>query len=292
MHTEALMRKLFVLLLLLVMISGFALADNAFDLPLDISVGGCEPKGVFTANTYEDESLSVRIEELELEKQRVFIAYFKIQSPTQLRTALAGAPNSTNIVLPSRMGKKMNAVLTVNGEFYIQRTQNTIVYRQGTMIRNEPDPLKDVLIIDDKGDFHIFTSENKAEEIRDFTNNGGVIVNAFSFGPAYVVDGVPVNPREDYYFTPNEHLSRTVIAQIDELSYAFVTVEGIAHDKAGFSQQEMADFLATQNFRQAYALDGGQSSVMLFHNKYVGRIARDMERPQSDIVYVVSAVQE
>lgn len=286
------MKRFLALLLIMLSVFSFALAENNYSLPLDISVGGFTPKGVFTPTTYEDESLSVHIDEILTDKQRVFIAYFTVKSPTQLRTAMAGAPNSMVTALPSRMGKKLNAVLVVNGEFYVQRTHDTIIYRQGEMIRNEPDPLKDVLIIDEAGDFHIFTSENKKEEIEAYKANGGSIVNAFSFGPAYVVDGVPVTPRENYYFTPNEHLSRTVIAQVDELSYAFVMVEGIAHDKIGFTQKEMADFLATMNFKQAYALDGGQSTVMLFNRKYVGRINKNTERAQSDIVYVVSAVPD
>lgn len=234
--------------------------------------------------------MTVRLETVTTDKQRVFIAYFDVKSPTQLRTALAGKPNQNVTSLPSRMGRALNAVLIINGEFYIQRTRDTIVYRQGQMIRNQVDSLKDVLVIDDCGDFHLFTSENKADEIQAFTDGGGVIVNAFSFGPAYVVDGTPVTPRDDYYFTPNEHLSRTVIAQVGELSYAFITCEGIAHDKAGFTQKEMADFLATLDLKLAYGLDGGQSTVMLFNNQYIGRIRKSNERAQSDIVYVVSAV--
>ena len=266
------------------------LCESIYDLPLDISVGETTPKGVFTDTTYEDESLSVRIETIETEKQRVYIAYFTVKSPTQLRTALASKPNSTTTAKPSRMGKALNAVLVINGEFYVQRTRNTLVYRQGQMIRNEPDPKKDVLIIDDKGDFHIYTSENKAEEITQFISDGGIIINAFSFGPAYVVDSVAQIPLKDYYFTPNEHLSRTVIAQTGELSYAFITCEGIAHDKVGFTQAEMADFLSELNLQQAYGLDGGQSTVMLFNNKYIGRIDSNSERTQSDIVYVCSSV--
>lgn len=285
------MKKLFCLLAAFAMLFSLALAESEYDLPMDIAVGGYPAQGTFTDTTYEDESLSVRLETIETEKQRVFIAYFTIKSPTQLRTALAGKPNQNVSALPSRMGKALNAVLTINGECYMQRTRDTVIYRQGQTIRNEPDPLKDVLIIDDKGDFHIFTSKDKAAEIQSYVDGGGVIVDAFSFGPAYVVDGVTQTLRADYYFTPNEHLSRTVIAQLDDLSYAFITCEGIAHDKAGFTQQEMADFLSTLNLKQAYGLDGGQSTVMLFNSKYIGRIRRSNERAQSDIVYVVSAVK-
>ena len=93
------------------------------------------------------------------------MAYFQVKSPTQLRTAVAGRPNESVAALPSQMGKAKNAVLVLNGEYYIQRTKDIFICRQGKVFRDQADPVKDVLVIDDRGDFHIFTSKDKAAEI-------------------------------------------------------------------------------------------------------------------------------
>ena len=213
-----------------------------------------------------------------------YVAYFEVKSPTQLRTAIAGRPNESVAALPSQIGKAKNAILILNGEYYIQRTRGIFIWRQGKSFRDQADPVKDVLIIDDAGDFHIFTSRDKAAEIQAFQDAGGKIVNAFSFGPALIIDGEQVKLREDYYFYPRERTGRSAVAQVGPLSYAFIYCPGA-------TQQEISNVAASLNLQQAYNLDGGNSSVMIFNGEYVGGKKRNTEREQSDILYVVSAVE-
>ena len=263
---------------------------DPYALPLDIHVGGSapDPAGV-TENGYHDETLDVRKETVRYNDNTFHIAWFTIKSPTQLRTTCAGLPNTNNIARPLQMGKKLNAVLILNGEFYVQRTQDIFVWRQGEMYRNQADPQKDVLIIDENADFHVFTSENKQQEIEDWVAAGGTIVNAFSFGPALIIDGVKQTVREDYYFDGQSTLPRSIIAQVGPLSYVFVECEGRKNDARGCTHQQMADFMETLNVQTAYNVDGGQSSVMILNNRYADDKTRDTERQQSDIIYVVSA---
>lgn len=274
------------LLCCLALMLGAAFAEEtSYDLPLDIDFPNypADPEG-FTENTYHDDSLDIRLETGKLRGVDYHVAYFQVKSPTQLRTAIAGRPNESVAALPSQMGAAKQAVLILNGEYYIQRTRNIFVWRQGKSFRDQADPAKDVLIIDDAGDFRIFTSEDKAAEIQAFQNAGGNIVNAFSFGPALVIDGEQVKLREDYYFYPRERTGRSAVAQVGPLSYAFVYCPAA-------TQQEICNIAADLGFQQAYNLDGGNSSVMIFNGKYVGGKRRNTEREQSDILYVVSAVQ-
>lgn len=274
------------LLCAMTLMLGTAIAEeSAYTLPLDIDFPNypADPAG-FTENAYHDDSLDVRMESGELRGVAYYVAYFQVKSPTQLRTAIAGRPNESVAALPSQMGKAKNAVLVLNGEYYIQRTKDIFISRQGKVFRDQADPVKDVLVIDDRGDFHIFTSREKAAELQDFQDNGGVIVNAFSFGPALVIDGEQVKLRDDYYFYPRERTGRSAVCQMDTLSYAFLYCPGA-------TQQEICNVAASLNARQAYNLDGGNSSVMIFNGQYVGGKKRNTEREQSDILYVVSAVE-
>lgn len=266
-------------------------AENKYDLPVDIDAGGYTPNpACYSKDGYADDSLTVRAEVRDVDGVRYDIVWVTVKSPTQLRTAVAGKPNSLTTMLPTKMAKAKNAVAAINGEFYVQRTRDVLIYRQGVMFRNEADPKKDVLVIDDKGDFYVFTSENKAKDIEEFVNQGGVIINAFSFGPALVIDGQAVKISDDYYFNCTDRLPRSVIGQVGPLSYVFVEAEGRVRWSKGNTHQKMADFMASLGVRTAYNLDGGQSCVVIFNGKYLDDKTRNTERSQSDIIYVVSAV--
>lgn len=269
----------------LALLLGTAQAEEAmYELPLDMDFPNypADPAG-FTADAYHDDSLDVRLEEGSYRGVAYFVAYFQVKSPTQLRTATAGRPNESVAALPSQMGKAKNAVLVLNGEYYIQRTRDIFVCRQGVMYRDQADPAKDVLIIDDAGDFHIFLGEDKASQIQAYQDGGGQIVNAFSFGPALVRDGEPVAYRQDYYFKPKERTGRSAVGQMGALSYAFLYCPAA-------TQKEMLGIASQLNMQQAYCMDGGNSSVMIFGGEFVGGKRRNTEREQSDILYVVSAV--
>jgi exopolysaccharide biosynthesis protein len=227
------MLKRLICLLLLCLVPMTAFCESNFNLPLDISVGGYVPNpDSFSVDSYQDESLTVKVETRDAGGVYYHIVWVTVKSPTQLRTAVAGKPNQNVTASPIKMAKALNAVFTINGEFYVQRTRDVFIYRQGEMYRNDADPKKDVLIIDDQGDFHIFTSEKKTEEIQNYIDNGGKIVNAFSFGPALVIDGKVAKVRDDYYFDGLHRLPRSVIAQVGPLSYVFVEVEGLKSNAA------------------------------------------------------------
>ena len=154
------------------------LAEDAdpWALPLDIMSGGYAPDpACITENGYEDESISVRRETMRYKDVDFIVVWAALKSPTQLRTVCAGPPNSSQTALPTRMAKARNAVFAMNGEFYVQRTRDVFIYRQGEMYRNEPDPMKDILIIDENADFHLLTSEDKQADISAFLADGGLL---------------------------------------------------------------------------------------------------------------------
>ena len=151
--------------------------------------------------------------------------------------------------------------------------------------------MKDILIIDENADFHLFTSEDKQSEIDAFLAEGHMIINAFSFGPSLVKDGEMCTVRDDYYFDGKARLSRMAIGQVGPLSYVFVRCIGKKLDSRGCNHQQMAEFMSTLGIQSAYNLDGGMSSVMIMNGRYIDDNTHETERAQSDIIYVVSAVR-
>ena len=286
------MKKLLILLVCLLM-TACALAED-YSLPIDFSGGYKPDPDGFTQDSYEDASLSVKMEKRDIDNVRYDIAWIKIASPTQLRTAIAGKPNQITSEKPTRMSRKNNAVVAINGDYYVQR-KDGLIYRQGQAFRYILNPEKDILVIDDLGDLHVFLGgENQSNELLAFLQSGRTIINAFTFGPAIVKDGKAL-PMPDTYQTRFDsaiRAPRTVIAQIGPLEYVFVEAEGRVKHSKGVTTDQMGEFMVSLGVQTAYCLDGGNSSIMLFNNKYYDSNYAAAERPQSDIIYVCSAVPD
>ncbi len=284
------MKKLLALLLCLLLPLP-ALAED-YSLPLDFSGGFIPDPAGFTEHTYEDASLSVRMEKRDIDGVRYDIAWIKIASPTQLRTAIAGQPNEIVAEKPGRIARRVNAVVAINGDFYVQR-KDGLIYRQGQAFRYVLNPEKDILVIDDLGDLHVFLNgESQTTELLTFLQSGRTIVNAFTFGPAIVKDGqaIPLPATYQTRFDSAVRAPRTVIAQTGPLEYVFVEAEGRNDISKGVTTDQMGEFMATLGVQTAYCMDGGNSSILLFNGKYYDSNYAASEREQSDIIYVCSAV--
>ena len=280
------------LLMLFCLILALPVLAEEFSLPIDFSGGYKPDQANYTKDSYEDASLSVKMEKRDIDGVRYDIAWIKVASPTQLRTAIAGEPNEIIAEKPGRMARKVNAVVAINGDFYVQR-KDGLIYRQGQAFRYILNPEKDILVIDDLGDLHVFLNgENQTTELLAFMQSGRTIVNAFTFGPAIVKDGQALPIPDSYLsrFDSNVRAPRTVIAQIGPLEYVFVEAEGrVAHSK-GVTTDQMGEFMVSLGVQTAYCMDGGNSSIMLFNGRYYDANYAESEREQSDIIYVCSAV--
>lgn len=286
------MKKLLALLFCLLLTLP-ALAEE-YSLPIDFSGGYTPDPNGYTENTYEDASLQVKLEKRDIDGVRYDIAWIKVASPTQLRTAIAGQPNEVIAEKPGRMARRVNAVVAINGDFYVQR-KDGLIYRQGQAFRYVLNPEKDILVIDDLGDLHAFLGgENQTNELLAFMQSGRTIVNAFTFGPAIVKDGQAI-PLPDTYrtrFDSAVRAPRTVIAQVGPLEYVFVEAEGRNAISKGVTTDQMGEFMVTLGVQTAYCMDGGNSSILLFGGRYYDSNYAASEREQSDIIYVCSAVPD
>ena len=284
------MKKLLSLLLCL-LLTGSAMAEE-FSLPVDFSGGYKPDPNGYTKDSYEDASLSVKMEKRDIDGVRYDIAWIKVASPTQLRTAIAGEPNQIVAEKPGRMARKANAVVAINGDFYVQR-KDGLIYRQGQAFRYILNPEKDILVIDDLGDLHVFLGgETQTAELLAFLQSGRTIINAFTFGPAIVKDGkaLPMPATYQTRFDSAIRAPRTVIAQIGPLEYVFVEAEGRVKHSKGVTTDQMGQFMVELGVQTAYCMDGGNSSIMLFNGRYYDANYAASEREQSDIIYVCSAV--
>lgn len=275
------------LLLLCMLLPCAALAEAA--LPLDINTPGfvADPAS-FTESGYEDSSITVTMERLVVDGATYNVARVKIADPTQLRTALAGPYGTKKTNKTSTMAKNYNAVVAMNGDYYSNRTAGYIV-RQGETYRKKPTKSKDMLIVDDRGDFHILVKSDAAQ-LQAFLASERSIINSFTFGPALVIDGQLQAMPESYEFNIRRKEPRSAIGQTGELEYLLLVVDGRSDDSAGATVEQVAQLMLEQGCTQAYNLDGGNTATMIFGESIYSDKSESAERSISDIIYFATAV--
>lgn len=261
-------------------------------LPIDLSGGYTPDQACYLSDTvYADPSVTVKIEEYTYKKTRCFVAWIRVADPSQLRTAPAYDFTRDQVDTPLNIANRMKAVVAVSGDFcsYWSQLQGGYMVRQGTMYMNQPINGRDTLLIDDHGDFHIVTTTT-AEKIEEITGNYQ-IVNSLNFGPGLVVNGVCLD--KDYgaaFNQSNEYHQRAAICQMGENEYAFAVCEGKwMEDTKGLTIADWAQFLYGLGFQQAYNLDGGNSTALVFNGEKINEPGNPNHRQLSDIIYIGDA---
>ena len=262
---------------------------SEFSLPMDTSAGMKPDASLFTPDGYEDASIRVQMETREEDDVVWRIAWVEIASPTQLRTAYAGKTikkDTTGLV--TVMAKQHNAIVAINGDNYTnEKAKHSFIYRMGEKRQDKLNKQKDILIIDENGDFHTFIKSVGADKFEKDT--GHKIVNAFMFGPALVQNGEVLTLDKEYNFNPNGREPRCAIGQLDTLSYVLVIANGRGNSGSdGATHKELAEFMASLGCQEAYNLDGGNSAIMVYNNEIYNYKAR--ERDVADVIYFATAV--
>ena len=274
-------------------------------LALDMTVHGREmnPDGWLSKNEYQDESIHVTVHskgrkpKSSADKTTCRWVIIEIADPSQLRTTMSlESYEDPTLARSADMAKSVNAVVAMNADFIKYTYDFGYVIRQGVFYRDMLDSQKhprDVLIIDDAGDFSIVpkaTSADMAAYLARMEEEGRTAINTFTFGPALVIDGemqeVSKNPEHEAILATQ----RVCICQLGHLKYAIVEIDG--GNGLGMNLQELARYVLEifPECQVAYNLDGGGSSHVLVNGRLIHKTANS--RPISDLIYFASAAVE
>ena len=182
------------------------------------------------------------------------------------------------------MANDNNAILAINGDYYGAR-QSGYVIRNGSLYRNSSGN-RDALAIMKNGEFEFVTEgETSAETL---LGNGALQV--FSFGPVLLQDGsISVTENEEVGMAMASN-PRTAIGYLGKNHYVFVVSDGRTSESAGLSLYELASFMKSLGVVNAYNLDGGGSSTMVFKGEVINTPTTNghstQERAVSDILYI------
>ena len=226
------------------------------------------PSFYLSESLYEDPSISVSIENGRAYNSYYLAARIRIANPTQLRTSLASS-NGKDTQQATRLAKRVNALVALSGDSFGDNKSGAGMYivRQGAVKRHNPSGYFDVLLIDDKGDFHIIREARQA----DIDAFEGTIINSFSFGPGLVVDGVVTETFEDRGYGPTKRAQRVAICQVAPLEYMCVVTSGPDHNNStGLTIDEFTQLITSLGpVQNAYNLDGGTSAWMVWRGEKI-----------------------
>lgn len=291
--------RIFAALMVLLLLVGpaGALADT-LKLPMDFS-GGTVPQRKYEIGLmeYEDPSIKVvrqseRVPLPDGKETRLYVLRVKIADASQLRTmSMQGFDKINRVGAIEVMSNRVNAVVAFGGDYYCGDA-NRFVLRQGVVYKENMGANLDLLLIDEDGDFNIILAQDHPEEMDKTQVNGKKVVNALCFGPALIKDGQKNTNLDSFpiHCDPEEKHERLAFCQIGPLEYMVVAC---AH--RGLTLPELTDMILMlePNVQQAYNLDGGISTQLLFLGRRINNTSRAPEdnRKLVDIVYFASAYQ-
>lgn len=234
---------------------------------------------------YSDSKTSITLKQYREYDSNIYVADVTVSDASDLKTALANNTYGRNITdTTSDMAANNNAVLAINGDYYGAR-QNGYVIRNSKLYRDTSGN-RDALVIQKNGEFKFVSeSETSASEL---LQDGALQV--FSFGPVLLNNGEISVGENDEVGMAMASNPRTAIGYLGNNHYVFVVSDGRTSESAGLSLYELASFMKELGVKDAYNLDGGGSSTMVFKGEIInnpttsGRSGE--ERAVSDIVYI------
>ena len=250
---------------------------------------------------YTDSTICVQVEERKIRNTLVYFTYVQIADSSQFRTAMYKPYPSTSWALSNKIAKGRNTIVAMNGDWFANKDNKGrgTIYRNGELIREKKSGLFDSLIVDMNGDFHIIPHA----EVEDFAPYAGNIMHSFCFTCALVVDGEIMNFERssmdddaqyvmDHVLKGYGKAQRSVLCQLDTLTYLIITSEGPDQSKnGGFSIPEIAQLAFAMGAQNAFNMDGGSSAALLLNGSRVNCTKTPLPNPRAigDIIFFVTA---
>lgn len=246
---------------------------TGFDLP-DVFTSGEEE---WTNTSYRSDKIYISLSKGFESDSTYYVADIYLKDISCLRTAFAQDKTGTGVYEEVYdMAKHNHALLAVNGDYYGSR-------KEGLVIRNGKGYRKsltdDCAVLYNDGTFEIYNNDKNFDLSKVIEKSP---YQAWSFGPSLLKNGEWINGFTHPVAPKNP---RTIFGYYSPGHYCLVCVDGRGKNSKGMTLHEASALMKELGVTKAYNLDGGQSSVMVFHGKTVNKPA-DGGRPSSDIIYI------
>lgn len=216
----------------------------------------------------------------------------KIAHASQFRRFLAGGEfGSGKQFITTEMAASVNAVAASSGDFYQFRNEGIVVY-EGQVRRIKGDSV-DTCMIDNNGDLHFVRKGEllTLEDAQQYVDENNIRFS-LAFGPILVEDGAIYSTTSYPIGEIKNHYSRAGLGQLGDKHYMMVAVNTEWHYRTVPTMAEFAAAMQAMGCDKAYALDGGQTAVVVMNDELVNRPDFGYQRKISDIIYFATAIPD
>lgn len=159
-----------------------------------------------------------------------------------------------------------DAVVAINGDYMNSNGEDPkgIIIRDGEVFLDDDE--EDTLAFFPDGTLRVFEpDETTADELV-----AAGVVNAFSFGPTLIEDGV-IREGLDKHRLRRQN-PRSAVGMIEPYHYLLVVVDGRDGDYSlGMTLPELAELFQSYGCEVAYNFDGGASATMAFMGEHISQ---------------------
>ncbi len=245
-----------------------------------------------TIHYYYDDTILALTWKQKVENTAFTFAEVKLMHPSQFRRHLSGEEFGSGMLsLTSEMSRSVNAVVGCSGDYYSYRRRGlTIVDGE---VKKYVKGLPDTCYINAEGDLILERDQDFAdmEAVQAYADENDIQFS-LSFGPILVKDGENVCPKGYDLGEVKERYSRAAICQMDRLHYLYIAA-GMDVDTYGLmTMRTFSKHVAATGCKQAYALDGGQTTTIVLNNEVINHVNYGSERRISDIIYFATAIPQ
>jgi len=205
---------------------------------------------VFIRQHFEDDCFSV-----------FYTAHIYSCDPENFRTILWNEKTGRDVTQPENIARKYQAVFAQNGDFFFDSWNVALGpdIRNGVVFKETLGP--DCMAVLNNGALYMFKKGRDAYSIEDFQKLG--IQNTIAFGPIIVEGGKVCEDIKSHELFRRHPRSALGMAEVGH--YVSILVDG---RKPGISNGCTLERLAQEMIKEgcvnAYNLDGGQSTAMVF----------------------------
>jgi hypothetical protein len=230
------------------------------------------------AKTYVSENVSITGTISTYDDCTVYVCDIYVRDITNLSAGLASGKYGKGLRdWVKNIAADNGALIAINGDYYGARSTGVVI-RNGVLYRDDYSD-DDVCVLYWDGTMETY-SPNEFD-VDEAMARGAY--QAWSFGPKLLDEtGAPLT---SFNTTVGVHNPRTVIGYFEPGHYCFVVVDGRSKTSAGMTVSELAAFMNKLGCAQAYNLDGGQTSVMVWGSKVVS-VPYNGGRKTSDIIMI------
>ena len=245
----------------------------------------CKTQKESTETKYVSENIRIEITTYNEPKLIYHIADVHVKNIESIQTVFAKDSYGKGFYeWPHEIDKRSNALLTVNGDYY-GLTSSGVIIRNGTVYRSSTNKA-DIGVLFRNGELKTYTSSEF--NMDDVVSKGAY--QAWNFGPALLdANGKALTEFPSTTVIPKN--PRSAIGYYEPGHYVFVNVEGRTDTSDGMTMAELSSLFEKLGCKSAYNLDGGQSAMMVFNDKFVNNLCEG-GRTVSDVIVIKEVANE